>query len=122
MTPRPHLKVAPRHVAGLVFLALQIGAILQARFIPERFFCWAPFDEHSYFRIEVEVAGRRLSRAEVEARYRYRAEGWEPRSIHNVISIVRQYESSYGRGSDARVTIRYVVNGHPEETWTWPNQ
>jgi hypothetical protein len=122
MTPDYQSKIAPRHIAGLVFLALQVGAIVHARFIPERFFCWAPFDEHSYFRIEVEAAGRRLSRSEVEARYRYRAEGWEPRSIHNVISMVRQYESSYGRGSDAQVTIRYVVNGHPEKIWTWPNR
>ena len=54
------------------------------------------------------------------SKYRYQAAGWEPRSIHNIISLVEQYEMTYGGADDAEVTIRYVVNGHPERTWSWP--
>ena len=112
--------VEGRHLAGLVFLGLQVLSIVYARFVPERFFCWAPYDERSQYRITVEVAGKQFSEKETGERYRYYPAGWEPRSIHNVISMVRQHERTYGRGENARVTIRYQTNGHGERVWTWP--
>jgi len=109
------------HVVGAAFLGLQLGAIVHARFVPERFFCWAPYDQHTRFAIEVEVDGRRLSREEVARRYRYRSDGWEPRAIANVFAIVRGYESNYGTDDRARVVVHYAVNGRPEATWRWPD-
>ena len=109
-----------RHWLGAVFLTSQLLSIGYARFIPERFFCWAPYDEHSRYTIDVQIGGRALSADEISTRYRYNAGGWEVRAIHNVISLVRQYEMTYGYSEQAWVTITYVVNGRPQETWTWP--
>ena len=109
-----------RHLAGLIFLGLQILSIAYARFIPERFFCWAPYDERSKYRIEVQLMGRVLSEDEVATRYRYYPHGWEPRSINNVIAIVRQFERTYGSAENAQVTIWYQTNGHAEQIWKWP--
>lgn len=106
--------------AGVLFLVLQLGLILLARFIPERYFCWAPFDQCTRYTIEVEVGGRRLDRHETWYRYRIQPDAWDQRAAANVLSIMRRYEESLGRGDHAKVTIRYTVNGHPEQTWHWP--
>lgn len=115
-------QIGIRHVIGAIFLGLQILSIAYARIGPERFFCWAPYDQRSQYRIEVQMDDRALPDAEIAQRYRYPARGWEARSLHNVISIVRQFERTYGRSDDAHVTIHYRINGHPEETWTWPER
>jgi len=120
MTWRDHFK--GRHLAGVLFLGLQVLSIAYARTVPERFFCWAPYDERSSYRISVLLEGRTLDVKEVAARYRYYPRGWEPRSINNVISIVRQYERTYGRDDGAEVTIHYQTNGHAEQLWTWPER
>ncbi len=109
-----------RHWVGMAFLTSQLLSIAYSRFIPECFFCWAPYDEHSRYTIDVQIDGKPMSPDEISARYRYAARGWEVRAIHNVISLVRQYEMTYGQSDNATVTISYVVNGRPEETWTWP--
>ncbi len=113
-------KTSWRHVIGLGFLGLQLLSIAYARIAPERFFCWAPYDQHALYKITVEHGGVQLSPPEITSRYHYYSRGWEPRSIHNVISIVRQFESTYGLADDAKVTITYEINGHPRNTWTWP--
>lgn len=108
------------HIVGLAFISLQLFAIAYSRFIPERFFCWAPYDEHTRYEISVHINGEPLSRSEITDRYRYASKSWEVRSINNVISLVRQYEQTYGRADNAVVSIRYSMNGHPEQYWTWP--
>lgn len=120
MTPAIQRRLC--HAAGVAFLLAQVAGIAWARFVPERFFCWAPYDEHSRFEVRVAIDGRPLSPDEVSARYRYPARAWEPRSIHNIISQVRQFETTYGRDDGAEVVIEYVTNGRPKETWTWPQQ
>lgn len=114
--------VSWRHVIGCAFLALQVGAIVHARFVNERFFCWAPYDQHTRYDIHVEIAGRELSDAEVKQRYRYLADAWEPRAIANVFAIIRGYESSYGVGENARVETRFSTNGRPVQVWRWPDR
>lgn len=112
--PRPAL------LAGLLVLALQGAAIFHARRVPERWFCWAPFDEATLFEVSVTLGGRELSPAEVSRRYRYRPAGWEHRTIHNVLDMIRQHEGTYGRAEDARVTVEYSRNGAPPQRWQWP--
>lgn len=102
---------------GILFLTVQVASVIYARFIPERFFCWAPYDEHTYYSIDVVVDGRSLTLDEVKSRYRYLPEGWEPRCIDNVFSLVQQYESTYGKAQDAEVTITYSTNGKTEKIW-----
>lgn len=121
MTPEGHTaRLHVGHWIGIAFLAAQILSIGYARLIPERFFSWAPYDEHTRYRIEVTVDGRDLSPVEVQRRYKYRSEAWEPRRIDNVFSIVRQYESTYGKSDSALVTVTYSTNGEEERTWRWP--
>jgi predicted ATP-grasp superfamily ATP-dependent carboligase len=108
------------HLAAIVFLGLQLVAILSAPFVPVRFFCWAPYDEHTHYAIEVRVDGRALTPDEIGRRYHYPQAAWEVRDIDNVISIVRQYEQTYGAGDGARVSLTYRTNGHEQRTWTWP--
>ena len=109
-----------RHWAGLFFLVSLLLAFSYARVIPERFFSWAPYDQHSRYTINVRIDGKLLPADDVAVRYGYAPRGWEVRAIHNVISLVRQYEMTYGRPDHATVTIDYVVNGRPPQTWTWP--
>ncbi len=109
-----------RFYIGIVFLGLQCISIIAARFIPERFFCWAPFDEHTLLHTEIEIDNNELSREETDTRYRYLMNTWEPRAVHNVFNIVEQYETTYGKTDSARVIIKYSTNGHPEQTWQFP--
>ena len=102
---------------GSVFLFLQLASVIYARFIPERFFCWAPYDEHSYYEIKVMIDGESLSRSEVNSRYRYKSKGWEPRSMDNIFSLVEQYEKTYGVNDNALVIIDYQTNGHKKQQW-----
>lgn len=108
------------HIVGITFLTLQLLLIVYARFTPERFFCWAPYDERAHYEIDIHIDGRQLSPKEITTRYHYPSLGWEPRSIHNVISMARQYEATYGAQDNASVIIHYEKNGRPQQTWTWP--
>lgn len=112
--------MSTRYKLGILFLSLQLMSVLAAQFIPERFFCWAPYDEHTLLQTEVRISDYSLTPKEVAERYRYRMNGWEPRAVHNVFNIVRQFEQTYGRKDSARVSIRYQTNGHPAKIWTYP--
>ena len=107
----------PRFVIGLLFIAMQIASVTYARFIPERFFCWAPYDIHTKFKVNVTIDGELLSPQEAEIRYKYKMEGWEQRSIDNIFSLIKQYESTYGKRDNASVEVIYSENGKPEEIW-----
>ena len=118
-------KIAPkgirlRHLVGMGFLMGQVASIGYARLAPERFFCWAPYDERGQYEIIVRMHGTTLSADEATKRYKYPSRGWEPRSIYNVISLVRQYESTYGAAENAQVQIQYQRNGRPQQSWAWP--
>ncbi len=102
---------------GILFLTLQIFSVIYAQFIPERFFCWRPYDNHTYYKIDVNIDKTYLNEEKIEKRYRYKPQGWEPRSIHNIFSIVRQYELSYGKNDSAKVTIIYSINGGQNKLW-----
>ncbi len=107
-----------RYYLGVAFLLLQVISIVYSQFIPERFFCWAPYDEHTYIDISVEIDGKQLTKKEVKDRYRYKSEGWEPRSIANVFDIISQYESTYGKTDNATVEVNYSTNGQKERIWS----
>ena len=119
-TPDENHGLGFAQVLGILFLAAQLASICYARFIPEKFFAWAPYDQHSRYRIEVNLPSGSLAPRDVRRRYRYDDDGWETRNIANIISLVRQYERTYGAGDGARVRITYVTNGRTEQTWEWP--
>ncbi len=109
-----------RTVVAVALLAFQIVMVGYARFVPSRYFCWAPMDSQNLYSITVVIGDRALSPAEIGARYRQPAEGGNWQAIQHVLDKVRQYEATYGLGDGARVTVVYTVNGGPEETWVWP--
>lgn len=101
----------------MTFLILQLCSVLYARFIPEKFFCWAPYDEHTNYQIKVNINGKDLSMSEIRSRYNYLSKGWEPRSIDNIFSLVQQYETTYGKAEKADVEILYNTNGNGWKIW-----
>ncbi len=109
-----------RTLAAIALIAFQIVMIGVARFVPSRYFCWAPMDSQNLYAIRVVVAGRELAPGEIGTRYRQPAEGGNWQAIQHVLDKVRQYEETYGRADGAEVVVTYTVNGGPEETWTWP--
>ena len=103
-----------------IFFGLQIAGITAAKFMDTRYFCWAPYDQFSIYHIEVRIDGEKLTDEKIRQRYRKRASGRNNRSIHNIISAVRQYEETYGSSDFAVVKISYEINGHKNATWHWP--
>ncbi len=106
-----------RLIIGYIFLSFQLLSIIYARSIPERFFCWAPYDEHTYYEMFVEIDGKELTKKEIGNRYGYFSNGWEVREINNVFSIIKQYETTYGKNDKAIVKVKYSINGRDEKIW-----
>ena len=109
-----------RDFALVALLSAQIIGIAAARFDPERYFCWAPYDEITRFEIRVTIEGRTLSPEEVRARYRLPDPTRDNRSHANVIAVIAQFERTYGAGDQARVELNYRVNGGEPRQWQWP--
>lgn len=109
-----------RLLVALALLAFQVGMIGYARFVPSRYFCWAPMDSQNLYEIRVVIGGRELDAEAISARYRQPAVGGNWQAIQHVLDKVRQYEQTYGRDDDAEVVVTYTVNGRSEETWSWP--
>lgn len=104
------------------FLLFQLVLIGYARFTNLRYFCWAPFDEHSIYEISTTIDGIQLSDAEIETRYRFLYKKWEQRSIHNIIKVVDEYEQQFETDKDKQVAIKYSKNGHPTIIWEWEQE
>jgi hypothetical protein len=109
-----------RTVIGGAILLFQIVMIGYARFVPSRYFCWAPYDIQSEYLLDVTIGGRKLTGAEIRNRYRRPKQGVDNRSIQHVMDIVQQYEQTYGAGDHAQVLVKYRVNGKAEQEWRYP--
>ena len=110
-----------RWIPAAALLLFQSGAVIYARFVPSRYFCWAPFDMQTAYSADVEVNGRKLSPEEIRQRYRRGQTGVDNRSVQHVIDIFQQTEARYHRGDDTRITLRYRINGHIDGVWQWQN-
>jgi hypothetical protein len=111
-----------KNFAAVALLLFQVVMIVYARFVPSRYFCWAPFDIQTEYKLQVEVDGRMLNAKEVLARYRRAQNGTDNRSPHHVMDIIRGVEETYGRNNQVQVAMRYRVNGKQEQIWRWPPQ
>ena len=89
--------------------------IVQARRTTARYFCWAPFDMQTEYWIRASLNGKELTPAEVRSRYRRPAHGVDNRSVQHVIDIIEEAERQLSAG--AEVTMRFRINGKPEQTW-----
>ena len=104
---------------GIAILAVQGAAIVYARFVPARYFCWAPFDMQTDYRLRVSVNGSALTASQIRARYKRPAAGTDNRSVQHVIDIVEQTERRYHPLDRATVRMTYRINGKQEQEWTY---
>jgi hypothetical protein len=112
-----------RTLAAVLFLAAQLGAVVYSRFTPRRYFCWTPNDMREEYQLQVEVNGRVLPQAEAWSRYgiEKRHQGAVEHPIEHLMDDIAQYETTYGRGNQARVWLRWRHNGAPTwRDWQWP--
>src|SRR5260370_26790045 len=116
-TARQEPRTNMRTGAGVTLLLFQMAMIVNARFVRARYFCWAPYDIQTQYKLEATVNGHRLNGKEVRARYRRPQTGTDNRSPQNLIDILQGYEETYGRNDHAQIVMRYRVNGKEEQTW-----
>ncbi len=105
----------------ILLFVFQIGAIIYARFVPTRYFCWAPFDTQTDYAATSVVNGHELTAAEFRQRYRRTKQGFDNRSPQHVIDMLQQVEEKRAAlGDNATVTMKYRVNGKKLQEWHWP--
>ncbi len=109
----------PRAAAIAILLA-QVITVVYARFTPARYFCWAPFDMQTDYRLQVRLNGRELSPAEIRARYRRPAVGTDNRSVQNLVDILEGVEQR--AAEQATIVMTYRINGKEEHTWLYPQR
>ncbi len=112
-----------RAAIGGAILLFQVVMIGYARFVPSRYFCWAPYDTQTEYWISASIHGQALSAAEIRARYRRAAHGFDNRSPQHVIDILQGVEERRAVAERAEVSMKYRVNGKEEREWRWtPNR
>jgi len=110
-----------RTVIAMLLFAFQLGAIVYARFVPTRYFCWAPYDIQTDYVATATVDGKPLTGAQFRQRYRRTARGFDNRSPWHVIDMFRQVEEKRAQlGEHATIVMKYRVNGKEEQEWRWP--
>ena len=110
-----------RVVIPVLLFAFQLGAIVYARFVPTRYFCWAPYDTQTDYTATAVVNGKKLSAAEFRKRYRRPARGFDNRSPQHVFDMLEQVEKKRAAlGESATIVVKYRVNGKELREWRWP--
>jgi len=105
----------------ILLFAFQLGAIAYARFVPTRYFCWAPFDTQTDYIATAVVNGHELTPAEFLKRYRRPRRGFDNRSPQHVIDMLQQAEEKRAaRGDRTIIVMKYRVNGKAPREWRWP--
>jgi hypothetical protein len=105
----------------ILLFIFQLGAIAYARFVPTRYFCWAPFDTQTDYKATAVVNGHQLSANEFRQRYRRPAQGFDNRSPQHVIDMLQQVEEKRAAlGDKATISMQYRVNGKEPREWHWP--
>jgi len=107
----------------ILLFIFQLGAIAYARFVPTRYFCWAPFDTQTDYKATAVVNGHQLSANEFRQRYRRPEQGFDNRSPQHVIDMLQQVEEKRAAlGDKATISMQYRVNGKEPREWHWPLQ
>lgn len=109
-----------RHGVTLCVIGLQVAGIMVARWVPERFFCWAPYDALHAYVIEASVNGHPLGENEILERYEVAARGTEHRSIAHLTETIRWIEER--AEEPATVVLRYTLNGGAQTEWHWSDR
>jgi hypothetical protein len=104
---------------AVAFLSLQLVGVAWARFVPTRYFAWAPNDYAVEYSISAKVDGRALTAAEVESRYRLAQHGLYEFPPEHLIDGLRSVERLYPRGRHGEVHVRYRLDGHAPRAWSF---
>ena len=110
----------PRYAIGVALLLVQLIPMARARITPDRYFCWAPFDQQTKYSIGVTIGDEGLADLQIRKRYRRPAEGYDNRSAHNLFDIITRAEQKFEKYGRSRVLVKYSVNGHEEREWRYP--
>lgn len=113
--------------AAVALLALQVVWIIHEQLGVTRYFCWAPLHEHVFYQIEARQHGKRLSDAELAARYGRRGAlyvagaraFWELNAAEHVLDTVERRERTLHPSARAQVTVKYRINDRGTKTWTF---
>ena len=108
-----------RKFLGIIYLVAQLGLIVYARFIPERYFCWAPHDMQTEFEFTAFVNGRELNENEIYQRFQMHKKDRNARAAANVKDVIVQHSRTYGKNDESLVIMNYTINGIPQEPWQW---
>jgi hypothetical protein len=112
-----------RTLIPILLFAFQFGAIVYARFVLTRYFCWAPYDIQTDYVATATVNGKQLTSAEFRKRYRRNSRGFDNRSPWHVIDMLQQVEEKRSKlGDQATIVMKYRVNGKETQEWRWPPQ
>jgi hypothetical protein len=110
-----------RIVIPVLLLAFQVCAICYARFVPTRYFCWAPYDTQTVYTARAVVNGHELTAQEFLYRYRRPEHGNDNRSPQHVIDMLAQAEAKHAKQGDVtKIDMKYRVNGKQQQEWRWP--
>ncbi len=110
-----------RILIPILLFVFQLGAIAYARFVPTRYFCWAPYDIQTDYVATSIVNGHPLTAAEFQKRYRRARRGFDNRSPQHVIDMLQQVEEKRAaQGDQATIVMKYRVNGKEPQEWHWP--
>src|SRR6185503_11237543 len=90
-------KIQWKKALGIAFLIIQLLQIVHARFISERYFCWAPHDMQTEFELTVYVNGQELSPHEIYQRFQMDKKDRNSRAAANVKDIIIQHSRTYGK-------------------------
>ncbi len=111
-----------RILIPILLFAFQLGAIAYARFVPTRYFCWAPYDIQTDYVATSVVNGHTLTAAEFQKTvHRRPRRGFDNRSPQHVIDMLQQAEEKHAApGESAVIVMKYRVNGKDPQEWHWP--
>lgn len=104
---------------ALLILALQVAGLVRARFVTDRYFCWAPHDQQTQYHVRARVDGKELAPRQIMDRYGLMANGWDVHCWYHLIDLIETRERRE-RGRRAEVELTFRVNGGPEQRWTYP--
>jgi hypothetical protein len=117
---RPLLQTAK--VAGLLFLAAQMIVAVGHSMAGTRLAFYTPYSGQTAYRLNVSIAGRPLSDAQIRTRYGLTFRGHTqltPEALQRIV-IDREGSSSTAAAGELFVRLHTSRQGGPEEIWLWP--
>lgn len=103
------------------FIAAQAVLVARARFVPDRYFSWAPHDRQIEYRISGTAWDGTPIADVAQSRYGLAAEGWCSHAAEDLEWTIRAREQRTAPELRAReVMLTYRANGGPWKTWSAP--